>query len=261
MPIPKCYIAHDLQELLAQSIDFPVVLKPSFKKNYYEKTKLKGILVNDRQQLEREYTKMNTLIPESQIVVQEFLSGGPENLFSFAALFDGQEILQGMSVRRLRQHPMDFGHATTYAEACELPELRRFAELFLRASHYRGVAEIEFMFDPRTQEYKFIEMNGRFWGWHGLTFRAGLNLPQDLFRMLLGYTVAPVQPDLQATWTRLITDIPTIAQQTWRGGVSTWACCRQLLARPMDAVWSWRDPLPFIHEVAIAPYLWLKKGF
>lgn len=261
IPVPAQYDASSLERLKKQKIIYPVVLKPSFKKDYYDKTKVKGILIESEEQLEKEYEEMLSLIPPSQIVVQEFLAGGTKNLFSYAALFDGEHMLQGMAVRRIRQHPMDFGHATTYAMAADIPELEQHAAKFLKAVGYRGVAEVEFMLDERTGEYKFLEMNGRFWGWHSLTHRAGLNLPRDLFRMLLGYEVYRDEVDHSARWMRLLTDLPTLARETWRRKMSPLTWLKDFFSRPGMAVWSWRDPLPFFVEVLIAPYLWWKKGF
>ena len=108
IPVPRQYDASSLESLRRQQILFPVVLKPSFKKDYYDKTKVKGILVSSSEELVSEYNQMLELIPSSQIVVQEFLPGGTQNLYSFAVLFDGEKVLQGASVRRLQAAPHGF---------------------------------------------------------------------------------------------------------------------------------------------------------
>lgn len=261
IPVPRTYRASGLDDLLAQDIDYPIVLKPTFKKNYYEVTNDKAIKVQNERELVVQYAQMLELIPPSQIVVQEFLPGGTRNLFSYAAIFDGQNIVSGLSAIRLRQHPMDFGHATTHAESRDVPELKELAERFLRALDYRGIAEIEFMYDERTQEFKFLEMNGRFWGWHSLTEIAGLQFPADLYRMLLGQTVLPKQPQAGVRWTRLITDVPTVARECLLGRMNPLVVLRNFRGRTGFAVLSWRDPLPFLVEVLWSPYLWWKKGF
>jgi predicted ATP-grasp superfamily ATP-dependent carboligase len=117
------------------------------------------------------------------------------------------------------------------------------------------------MFDERTGTYKFIEMNGRFWGWHSLTFNAGLNFPLALYRMLQGVEVQRKQPKINATWVRLLTDGPTVAREAFRGRMSPMRFVNVLFSRTRDAVWSWQDPLPFLMEVAMTPYLLWKKGF
>ena len=183
IPIPRMYTASSLDELLAQDLVFPLVLKPTFKENYYEKTHKKAILVENRDELIAEFNAMIALIPASQIVIQEMLTGGPRNLYSFVTVFDGERAVAGMSARRSRQHPMDFGHATTFAESVKVPEIEELAARFLKAIGYRGIAEVEFMYDDRAQCYKFIEMNGRVWGWHTLAKSAGVNLPLRIVRI------------------------------------------------------------------------------
>ena len=263
IPIPRQYSAETLEQLVNSQPDYPLVLKPAFKKNYYEKTKNKAILVKNEAELRREYTAMHNLIPASQIVVQEMIEGGTRNLFSYATLFDGERIVSGLAAARLRQHPMDFGHATTYAEHCENAELEQLATRFLRALGYKGVAEVEFMLDEKTGQYKFIEMNGRFWGWHVLTQVAGLNFPADLYRLMLGQAVQWPKPTVRdARWMRMITDVPTVIREVFRGRMSLRSdYLPTLAARKGFAVWSWTDPLPALVEIAMAPYLFFKKGF
>lgn len=261
--IPRQYKADQLESIIEANPVYPLVLKPSFKKNYYEKTGNKAIRVNSEAELRREYAAMRKLIPSSQIVVQEMITGGTQNLFSYATLFDGERIVSGLAAARLRQHPMDFGHATTYAEQRDNPTLEQLATKFLQALKYKGVAEIEFMLDERSGNYKFIEMNGRFWGWHVLTQVAGLNFPADLFHLMLGHEIKRPNPTVKdARWMRMITDVPTVMREVVLGRMSIRReYLPTLTARKGFAVWSWTDPLPSVVEILMAPYLWLKKGF
>lgn len=261
VPVPREYDAAGVDELLRLEIEYPVILKPTFKKGYYSKTNEKAVYVADESALIDEYKAMNALIDESQILVQEFIPGGPRVLYSFAAIFDGKDVVQGLSGHRLRQHPMDFGHATTFAVCEDIPELEQLATRFLRELNYRGVAEVEFMFDERSQTYKFIEMNGRFWGWHGLAAAAGLNFPKALFHVLLDQPVQRTAPRIGAAWVRMLTDTPTILQQVLKGRMSPKTLFEMWFSDATDAVWSWKDPVPFIRECLIAPYLYWKKGF
>lgn len=261
IPIPRMYTASNLDELLAQDLVFPLVLKPTFKENYYEKTHKKAILVENREELIAEFNAMIALIPASQIVIQEMLTGGPRNLYSFVTVFDGERAVAGMSARRSRQHPMDFGHATTFAESVKVPEIEELAARFLKAIGYRGIAEVEFMYDDRAQCYKFIEMNGRVWGWHTLAKSAGVNLPFALFELLTDRSVQPTTAEIGVKWIRMLTDTPTVFGELMRRQMTVGDYVRSLRGQVEDAVFSWSDPLPFVMEVAFLPYLYWKKGF
>ncbi len=262
VPVPWSLQGGSIDDLLSQVANYPAVLKPTFKKNYYEITKRKAVLVRNAEELYREYQAMNVLIPAEQIVVQQFMEGGTKNLYSVAALFDGDQIVSGLTARRLRQHPMDFGHATTYAEERNCEEIWSLATVFLRALGYRGIAEIEFMYDQSSNEFRFIEMNGRFFGWHALTQISGLNLPADLFRMLTGQAIRWSKSRGDGRWMRAITDVPTVLGEVARGRMSLLNdYFPTLMAKKGYAVWSWQDPVPSIVELLMAPYLWFKKGF
>jgi predicted ATP-grasp superfamily ATP-dependent carboligase len=204
---------------------------------------------------------MTQLIPASHIVVQEFLAGGPEHLYSYATVFDGERAVVGMAARRSRQHPMDFGHATTYAESIDNPEIAELATRILRAMNYRGVAEVEFMYDERSQSYKFLEINGRMWGWHSLATAAGVNIPYATYQLLTGVDVSPAEPRFGVKWIRLVTDTPTVLGEMLHGRMSLGQYARSFRGPMEDAVFSWKDPLPFFMEILMIPYLWWKKGF
>jgi len=261
VPIPKRYVGKTPEDVLDQSPVFPLVLKPRAKERYYPRSRKKGIKVNNPAELRREHSIMASIIDPSEIVVQEFLPGGGKNLFSYATLFDGQKIIAGMAANRLRQHPREFGHATTYAISANIPELKDLSERILREMGFYGIAEVEFMKDDREGIYKFIEVNGRIWGWHTLVKAAGLNLPYMLYQHVMGIQPEHESPEIGVKWVRLITDVPLCAQEILSGRLGLREYLRSM-SRPLEfAVLSKRDPLPFFVEFALIPYLWWKRGF
>ena len=52
-----------------------------------------------------------------------------------------------MVARRIRQHPAEFGRATTFAETVDIPTLQERSERLLRAIDYYGLAELEYKRD------------------------------------------------------------------------------------------------------------------
>ena len=173
--------------------------------------------MNSADELRNEYLTMASIIDPAEIIVQEFISGGGKNLYSYAALFDGEKIIAGMVANRLRQHPREFGHATTFAVSVDIPELKDLAERLLQEIGFCGIAEIEFMKDERDAVYKFIEINGRLWGWHTLAKAAGVNLPLLLYQHSNGQTLRPALAKTGIKWVRLITDVPTCVKDILAG--------------------------------------------
>jgi len=261
IPIPKMYENVNLEELLVSNIKYPIVLKPAFKEEYYPVAKKKAIRINNQEELIKEYKLMSSIIDHSNIVVQEMIEGGPKKLFSYVTFFDGKKCVAGMSANRLRQHPMDFGQATTYAESVEIPEIAEMAEKLLREMDYFGIAEVEFMKDDKENVYKFIEINGRIWGWHTLAKAAGVNLPYITFQHMTGEKTEATKPIEDVKWIRLITDIPTVLKEVLSGRMNLKEYLKTMRGKKEYAVFSFKDPFPFFIELIMIPYLWLKRGF
>jgi predicted ATP-grasp superfamily ATP-dependent carboligase len=194
-------------------------------------------------------------------MIQELLPGGANCLFSVGSLYKKGEFLGKIVARRTRQHPMDFGHATTYAETTDIPELEESAKKILDAMGYYGLSEVEFMLDQRDGIYKLIEINARPWGWHTLAIGAGVDLPFLLYLDMLGENVKQNGFNKDTKWIRLITDIPTATGEILKGRMKVGYYLSSLKGKKQYAVLSLRDPLPFIAEFFMLPYLWKRRGF
>jgi predicted ATP-grasp superfamily ATP-dependent carboligase len=165
-----------------------------------------------------------------------------------------------MTVRRLRQHPPEFGRASTFAESVNLPEVATSARRFLQAMRCHGLVEVEFKLDPRDGRYKLLDVNARTWGYHTLGARAGVDFPYLLYRSANGLPVRSTHARPGVGWVRLLTDVPTAFGEIWAGRLSPQAYLRSLLRVRSEAVFSFRDPLPGFAELALLPYLVAKRG-
>jgi len=261
IPIPRTYYPKGLAELIELDLDYPVVIKPSIKDHFYTKVKIKAFKINNQEDLTRTYRLVCSIIDPSEVVVQEFIPGGPNHLYSFCPFFKNGKVVTGIMARRARQHPMDFGHASTFAELVDIPELRNISEKFLNLIGFYGIAEVEFMEDPRDGKYKLIEVNPRVWGWHTLAIGAGVDLPYFLYQDMIGEEIK-VQPASNGIkWVRLTTDIPTVLLEIMRGNMRIRDYTASMRGTKEFAVFALDDPLPFFAEIAMIPYLWWKRGF
>jgi len=259
--IPKTFYPRNLNELHQLNLQFPIIIKPSIKDHFYSKTRLKAIQVNNKRELTEVFKKTLSIIDGSEIMIQDLIPGGPEYLFSFCSLFRGGEVLAKITARRARQHPMDFGHASTFVETVNIPELEEIGKKFLKIINYYGLSEIEFMEDPRDGKYKLLEVNARTWGWHTLAIRAGVDFPYLLYLNMLGETVKNSSFRQNIKWIRLTTDIPTVFTEIFKRKMKITDYLNSLKGEKEFAVLSLKDPLPFIIELLLLPYLWKKRGF
>jgi predicted ATP-grasp superfamily ATP-dependent carboligase len=157
---------------------------------------------------------------------------------------------------------MEFGRASTYAEAVEAPELEALSTQLLQRIGYSGLAEVEFMYDTRDGRFEFLEVNARIWGWHTIAFQAGLDLPYLAYLAALGQSVSVGAVRDDAKWIRLVTDIPTAISEIAAGRLTVRQYLASLSGNLGFAVFSLRDPLPFIADLVLAPYNYVRgRGF
>lgn len=261
IPIPKTYYPSSIETLVELKLQFPVIIKPSIRDHLYNQVKIKAIRINDREELIKTYRWICSIIDPSEVLVQEFIPGGPNQLYSFCPFFKDGKVITSIMARRARQHPMDFGHASTFVELVNVPEIKDIAEEFLNLIGYYGLAEVEFMLDPRDNKYKLIEVNPRIWGWHTLGIAAGIDFPYLLYQDMIGEQVGVHVPLKNMKWVRLTTDIPTVLTERIKGHLKIGDYLKSMKGKKEFAVFAPDDPLPFFAEIVMLPYLWIKRGF
>ena len=263
IPIPKTFYPKNIGNLSRLNLEFPVIIKPAIRDHFYRKTKLKAIKALNREELLKGYQEVCAIIDPSEVMIQELIPGRASNLYSLGAFFKDGKMIAKVIAKRSRQHPMEFGHATTYAETVNIPVLQEIGTKMLKALNYYGLAEVEFMCDPRDEQYKLIEVNGRVWGWHTLAGAAGVDLPYLQYQDLIGENIATNGAFTEGVkWIRPITDIPTVALEIIRRKMRFRDYFTSLKGKKEVAPnFSLADPLPFLMEFILLPYLWRKRGF
>ncbi len=248
VPIPDTWTAPAGGELAAGNFGFPVVLKPAISAPFFSATNRKAYRADDRAEFQRCYAAMVRVIPPDEIIVQEFLPDAGSNLVSYAGYFREGQPVAGLSARRKRQLPTDFGRSSTFVEAAEIPGLRELAARLLGAVRYTGLAEVEFMWDGQHARFELLEVNPRMWAWLGLARAAGLDLPYLAYADALGQSAAAGPPRYGVKWVRFATDVRAAAQEIRAGRISVGQYLRSLRGRTAFSVFSPRDPLPFLLE-------------
>jgi D-aspartate ligase len=261
VPVPKTCFPENIEQLGHLDLDFPVVLKPTIKDNFFPVTKKKAIKAKNKDDLIEVHKYMSSIIDRSEIMVQELIQGGASNLYSFCSLFGDGIAKAKLIARRPRQHPMEFGNCTTFAHTCEVPEIEEYAVRMLSQMRYYGLCEVEFMYDNNDKKFKFLEINPRTWGWHTLGSKAGVNFSALLFMDISNEPVSANSFEKNVKWIRLLTDTPIVISEICRRRLKLIDYLDSLKGKKEFAVCSSKDPLPFIIEILSAPYLWHKRGF
>jgi D-aspartate ligase len=257
---PRTWFPRSERELEPVDTAAPVVLKPAIKEHFFYTTGAKAWRANTKDELVAAYRRAEHVVPEGEILVQEMIPGGGERQFAYCAFFKQGRVVASMTVQRRRQHPSDFGRASTMVETIELPELAEPSVRFLRAVDYYGLVELEYKQDPRDGSYRLLDVNARTWGYHSLGPAAGVDFPYLLFRDQLGLPVETVHARPGVRWIRLATDLPNAVRDVRAGKARIGDYTRSLRGIDEEAVFSIRDPLPGLLEVALLPYLAVKRG-
>ncbi|MGH9446358.1 MAG: ATP-grasp domain-containing protein, partial [Terriglobia bacterium] len=259
--VPRTECPGDAGRLRTLDISFPVAIKPAIKEHFLRATKAKAWRANNHAELESLFQRAANLIGPDEVMVQELVPGDGRHQFAYCAFFKEHHAVGRMIARRTRQHPVEFGRASTYVETTEEPLLETVSERFLRSIDYYGLVELEYKLDPRDRQYKLLDVNARTWGYHTLGRRAGVDFPWLLFADQLGHHVEPQRAQCGVSWVRLVTDLPAAACQILAGRLKCKAYLRSLRAAQIESVFSREDPIPAIAELALIPYLAARRGF
>jgi predicted ATP-grasp superfamily ATP-dependent carboligase len=260
IPVPRTWFPRSEEELTAIEVDDPVILKPAIKEHFFYATHAKAWRADNAAELLAAFRRATEIMPASEVIVQEMIPGGGEQQYAYCAFFREGHPVASMTVRRRRQHPSDFGVASTFVETISLPELADPSCRFLAAIDYYGLVELEYKRDPRDGVYKLLDVNARTWGYHSVGVTAGVDFPYLLFRDQIGAPVEETHARPGVCWIRLSTDVPNALRDIWAGRLRPGEYLRSLRGVRTEAVFSINDPLPGLYEIALLPYLAVKRG-
>jgi predicted ATP-grasp superfamily ATP-dependent carboligase len=260
IPIPRTYYPSSADDL-AQVDRFPVAVKPAIKEHFVYATKEKAWRADNPTQLLELYERACKYLPANEVMIQDFVPGDGTCQYAYCAFFKGGAAVASLVACRRRQHPLEFGRASTYVETIDLPLLEEYSLRFLREINYYGLVELEFKRDARDGEFRLLDVNGRTWGYHTIGEAAGVDFPSLLFADQMEQPVETRRGNAGVRWIRLLTDLPTGVMGVLSGQLKLGAYLRTLREYHQEAVFSLEDPWPGIVEIALLPYLLVKRGF
>lgn len=258
---PETYFPQTLADLDNLPLSFPVVLKPAIKEHFFYATKAKAWRADDSKQLRQLFARACRIAGPGEIMIQDLIPGNGKHQFAYCAFFKNGRAIGSMVNRRSRQHPYEFGRASTFVETIDMPALESLSERFLCATNYYGLVEVEYKLDPRDGQFKLLDVNARTWGYHALGTCAGVDFPYLLYSDQIGHKLEPRRGAPGLSWVRLITDIPTGIVDIFGGRTKIDEYLRSLRNSHVEAVFNREDPIPGLLECALLPYLYMKRGF
>jgi predicted ATP-grasp superfamily ATP-dependent carboligase len=253
--IPTTLYPQSHNDLSKINIKYPCIIKPAVMHNFYSVHKKKVFVCNSFDELVFYYNEAIKTIPRDEVMIQEIIKGSSEHQYSACILILDGEIQTAFTARRKRQHPIEFGNATTFAETVHIPEIIEYSTLLLKSIKYNGICEVEFKFDQTDFKYKFLEINPRSWKWHLITKKIGVNPLLNLYKYFYGLplNINEIKND-NVGWRHIVTDLPTVFVLLMKGLLKKSKSCEI-----QDAVWSWKDIAPGFMELLFLPILIFKR--
>ncbi len=261
IPTPRTWRLDGAEQVDEVEGEPPWAIKPAIKENFIYQTKDKAWRADSRDELRTLVRRAAELVGPGEVIVQELIPGGGESQFAYCALFRDGEPIASMVAQRCRQHPPEFGRASTYVRTVEMESLESDACRFLRSIGYYGLVEVEFKLDERDGRAKLLDVNARTWGYHTLGSCAGVDFPYLLYRDQVGDAVDAKRAVPGQSWVRLVTDLPTGILEIVGRRLRVRDYVRSVRRSNTEAVFARDDLLPGLVELALIPYLAIRRGF
>lgn len=258
---PVSYIPLSRESFNSHGLTFPFIVKPAIKREYKNHSNKKAIVVASDEELNRVMNETLKEVPIDELLFQEIIPGDGNNQWSYAGLFINGEPVAAYTACRLRQHPPDFGRASTYVESVYNQEVEECSKKIMRELGYTGLAEVEWKRDPRDNKLKFLEVNARSWGWHSLSEYVVGNIPQMYYDYLITGNFNIVQPKYGMRWIKWITDIPVVFDLLKQKKLNFSDYIKSINNNAVSCEWDKKDPFPMILQFLLLPYLIIKRGY
>jgi D-aspartate ligase len=258
---PKCWLIEKPDELRAvlPEISYPCVLKPleahhwRHEHNWEVVGGRKAIAVNSEREFLAEYKVIARA--DTRVLVQKLVPGGDENLMIAACYMDRNgEFSAGFNTQKLVQCPEGFGTGCI-VQAADRPDLFERTIRLLKAMRFTGIAEVEYKWDEVAAEYQLIEINPRPWDQHRLGRSCGTDLAYLAYCDNAGLPKPATVPRASAVkWIAEDAFLMEFLRLVWHRDPKLRRLLGKAQGERIYAIWSWRDPLPFLcYAVRMVP--------
>ena len=262
LPIPKTLFLSSEEDMenAAKEITFPAILKPPISADpaWQENSKLKAYKVKNPEELSEVYQNNKQLT--DMMIVQEWIEGPETNLYSCNCYYDDQsEPLVTFVAKKLRQWPPITGESSLGVECKNDIVLNTTLQLF-DGVNYQGLGYLEMKQDARNGKYYIMEPNiGRPTGRSPISEAAGVELVFTMYCDALGWDLPKnrTQHYGDTKWVYLRRDLQAAIFRMRRGELTLPGFFRSWQGKKGFAIFSWRDPLPFIGDLIRSAILFL----
>ena len=245
VPCPKTLIVGkgDRFRDFVGKMTFPCILKPVYSADFRRRLNKKAIVIDREDDLKQQYEYYSQF---GELMIQELIPGGEDQLHSVATLFDeNMKLIAVFTGQKLHQYPPNFGSGSLVRSTRD-DAIARAGVSFLRNLGFKGLGMAEYKVDPRDGKPKFLEINPRTWYWHSLSQACGVDLPYLYYLTVTGQDPQPVtEQKTGINWLYLVRDFQAFRDKQKTGDASLLGWLKSLSGKKEYALFAWDDPLPF----------------
>lgn len=255
LPAPKSVTLSSIAELKAKPLSelrYPCIIKPSFKQAWWGDDfdqevgeYQKAIKCMNHTELVEKYTKIAGINPH--VVVQEFIEGGEDQLYSVNMYVGSDGSLRSYFIaQKLRTYPIQAGEGC-YIVTVRDDEMIDMAMDVATKLELKGLLNIQFKRDQQTGKPVLLEVHTRNSVWSYLGTAAGANLAALYYQDLTGRQVieqTEYQPGV--TFIFLEKDIKAFLQNLKQRHISLRQWIGSYFGKFVLGGYKWNDPLPIL---------------
>lgn len=246
IPIPVTQCFKTVDEKINPELKFPVITKGRNGLSFYKSTGKKAFLAENEKELRQQLTEIHSKLDISGTFSQELIPfNGKNKTISFTAFCVNGEVKTHWTGIKLREHPVRFGTAT-FAKSITNEVCLNQSRILLKMLNYTGVCEVEYLQDPRTGEYKLIEINPRTWLWVGLAKACGVDYAKLIYNHV--NEIPNVYPEIYDTtkyWINPLSDTAFALPAMLKGQLKPTTYLSSLLyAKKINALYNRYDKKP-----------------
>jgi D-aspartate ligase len=244
---------------LIRELGLPLIVKP---RTFVDKENLgwRNVIVRSLADAESFYRENRARF--GSVIAQELIPGPDDTLWESICLFnDASEIARAFTFRKLSTMPAHYG-ATARGISERNQALVDLSATIGKRLGYVGIGDIDWKYDARDGQYKYLELNPRLGLCHYFGTRCGINLTLDAYRMACGETLPT--GSAQVDGRRFLAVLEEIGARL-QSGDSFFAVSRGLLTAlaswPVGAYFAADDVLPGPFAVARVGYRLASKAW
>ncbi|MDT0603810.1 hypothetical protein [Thalassotalea castellviae] len=241
--VPKSLVnLPSTSQAFTNELPLPVIIKP--RSNELNKLGQKNIVINDQIQLDEFYRQYSFAL--EYCIAQELIKGSDENLWVCNCVFnENSDLITAFTFQRLQLTPPHYG-VTCYAKSYENQEVIEQVDKIGKGLKYAGPAMVEFKYDSKSQQYKYIEINPRLGLCNYFDTSCGVNNVYATYCVALGLPVEERPKQTHRVFISVYEDL----YSRYRDNQSLFTIIKTYLRdllRPHTFIYfAWRDPLPAI---------------